>query len=134
MCHESVLARGAGQSKSWKRHAGKFSDNGSGVVSGCAGGRHRAAAGHGRFCRRCMRTTTSFKAPCRPPGAAMAPCRCSMQSLYLFFIHHYCHYTPMQATVGLGALYQHFYDSLPVRPILAPSILLKQYYVRKTTL
>ena len=36
----------------------------------------------------------------------------------VFFLNYY--YTPIQATAGLGASQQRFYDSLPAWPILAP--------------
>ena len=45
------------------------------------------------------------------------------------YYYYYCYDMPIQATVGLGASKQRFYDSLPIRPILAlfpilrPSIL-----------
>ncbi len=44
--------------------------------------------------------------------------QCRLQAEALIMLS-YIHYTPIQATIGLGASQQRFYDSLPAWPILA---------------
>jgi hypothetical protein len=86
----------------------------------------------GASCRQAARKGCQVSTPCwtrqiqarpsQPPWArcsVFVPAPASRGPPCCYYYHYY-YYTPIQATVGLGASQQRFYDSLPIRPILAP--------------